>query len=358
MNIDFYCIQTNERNSIKEVDNSLYENISTHVSKKIKKKDDKNVFHIPKYNEFNLLKTYNYNAIQLKEIAKSYKLKVTGNKGQLIERIYEFLFLSKTIVKIQKNFRGYLYRKYIKTHGPALKDKSLCTNNIDFLSMENVTEIPNEQFYSYKDEDGFIYGFDLVSLDNLIKKSNGIIKNPFNTKPINSKVIEEFITLLRLSKLLKINICTHISDVTKEVSESKSVELHTLKLFQHIDELGNYSNPQWFLNLNRPQLIKFTRELYDIWNYRAPLTNNVKRAISPPFGNPFSSIPNYIILNTLENIDDIRKIILEVLEKMVTRGIDKDNKCLGAYYVLCSLTLVNTDAATALPWLYQAVCYM
>jgi hypothetical protein len=48
---------------------------------------------------------------------------------------------------------------------------------------------------------------------------------------------------------------------------------------------------------------------------------------------------------------------LEVLEKMVNTGANRDSKCLGAYYVLGALTLVSTDAASALPWLYQAVNY-
>ena len=224
--------------------------------------------------------------------------------------------------------------------------------------MEQLTEIPKEQFFSFKDEYGFIYGFDLISLHNLIYKCNGAIKNPFNTKPINSKVIEDFRSLLRLSRVFKINICTEISDITKEVSDKKSVELRALTLFQNINALGNYSNSEWFLTLNRNQLIKLARELVDIWSYRAPLTDEVKRSICPPNGNPFSRLPNYNILQTLENLDEVRKIILEILENFVTTGIDKDNKCFGAYYVLGALTLVNNDAATTLPWLYQAVCYM
>ena len=112
------------------------------------------------------------------------------------------------------------------------------------------------------------------------------------------------------------------------------------------------------MTLNRIQLIKFIRELVDIWQYRAPLTKEVKCAICPPTGNPFIRLPNYNILHTLENLDDVRKIILDILEKFVMSGIDKDSKCLGAYYVLGAITLVNNDAATSLPWLYQAVCYM
>jgi hypothetical protein len=84
----------------------------------------------------------------------------------------------------------------------------------------------------------------------------------------------------------------------------------------------------------------------------------IKRAICPPLGNPFTRMPTYQILQTMENLDDVRKHILDVIDKFVNSGIDKDNKCLGAYYVLGALTLVNNDAATALPWLFQALCYM
>jgi len=362
MNID----PPNEKHTKSKNDNTndffniLCDNVSKKIPvlKKLEKIDEDLSDHIPNFNESEFLIRYNYNVNQLKVIAKTYKLKVMGNKSQLISRIYSFLFLSNSIVKIQKILRGNLQRKFISSHGPALKNRLICTNNFDFLSMEQLTEIPKEQFFSYRDEDGFIYGFDLISLHNLIYKCNGAVKNPFNTKPINSKVIEDFRSLLRLSRVFKVNICTEISDVSKEVSDKKSVELRALTLFQNIDALGNYSNSEWFLTLNRNQLIKFMRELVDIWSYRAPLTPEVKRAICPPNGNPFSRLPNYNVLQTLENLDDVRKIILEILEKFVTTGIDKDNKCLGAYYVLGAITLVNNDAATSLPWLYQAVCYM
>jgi hypothetical protein len=49
--------------------------------------------------------------------------------------------------------------------------------------------------------------------------------------------------------------------------------------------------------------------------------------------------------------------MLEIMEKLVNCGIDRDSKSLGAYYVLGALTLVNTEAATSLPWLFQSVNY-
>jgi hypothetical protein len=223
--------------------------------------------------------------------------------------------------------------------------------------MDDVKDLPIEQFFSFKDEDGFIYGFDLLSIYNLVYKCNGVIKNPYNRHPIGSKVIENLKLLLRLSKVLKIPICTEIKDITLEVSCKKSLELRILALFQNIDALGNYSDSKWFLNLNRNQLVRLLRELIDIWTYRANLSEEVKRDVCPPVGNPFGRLSVFSQVQHSDNLDDIRKYLLELLEKFVNTGVNRDSKSLGAYYVLGSLTLVSTEAANALPWLYQAVNY-
>ena len=138
------------------------------------------------------------------------------------------------------------------------------------------------------------------------------------------------------------------------VSIEKSFDLRVLDLFQFINSLGNYSEPSWFSDLNRLQLIRFMRELVDIWNYRAQLTHETKRSICPPNGDPFLNINFYYISNDMD-MNKLKKYILSILEKLVYLGIDNDSKSLGAYYVLAGLTLVNTNAATSLPWLYQSV---
>lgn len=360
-NNNINAIQNNSKNVF--INNDYLHFLHYKLSEKIQlvKKLDKineDLFFIPKFNEYNILFKYNYSIKQLKQIAKEYRLNVTGNKQQLVSRIYSYLYLSNLAIRVQKRIRGCLQRKYINTHGPAFKNRTLCTNNFDFLSMDDLTSIKSEQFFSFEDDDGFVYGFDILSLHNLIYKCDGIVKNPFNQQPLTSNVIEKFRSLLRLSRVLKINILTEISDVIKEVSDKKGIELRCLSLFQNIDSLGNYSNAQWFLVLNRNQLIKFLRELVDIWNYRANLLIETKRDIYPPNGDLFHNLPNYNILQTLEHLDDVRRIILDIMEKIVTSGIDKDCKCLGAYYVLCAITLVNNDAATSLPWLYEAAYHM
>jgi hypothetical protein len=162
--------------------------------------------------------------------------------------------------------------------------------------------------------------------------------------------------LFRLSKLLRINICTIIPDITITLSDKKTVELRSLSLFQNIDALGNNTDSNWFMSLNRYNTLKMLRELIDIWSYRAGLSIETKRAICPPWGNPF--VINIDHLYSLENLYEIKTKILLILEKIINSGISNDHKYLGSSYVLCALTLVNNEAAIALPWLYQAVAYI
>jgi len=342
---------------LNDICDDIYTQVKLKSWSKMEKINSENMY-IPKFSDHKMMLQYNYTVQQLKTIGSHYKLKVSGTKSQLVTSIYSFLYLSNYSVKLQKMARGFLIRKYNKLHGPGYKNKNVCTNTTDFFTMDDLSELPNSQFFSFKDTDGFIYGFDLMSIYNLIYKCDGIIKNPYNRLPISGENIGKFRSLLRLSKILRIPISTEIKDINQEISTQKSIELRALTLFQNIDALGNYSNANWFMNLNRQQLMKMIRELLDIWSYRAPLSNETKRSICPPLGNPFGAFLNFSQLQSLENIDDIRKYVLEILEKFVNSGIDRDNKCLGAYYVLGALTLVSEDAATSLPWLYQAVCYM
>jgi hypothetical protein len=311
---------------------------------------------IPTIKDYTRMCNFNYNVSQLKTIAKNYKLKVGGNKNELFTRIYSFLCLSSHVTKIQSLYRGFIQKKYNFFHGPAFKNRNISTNQCDFITLEPLNDIPLDQFISYKDVDGFTYGFDIVSLYNLIFKSGKDIRNPYNRNVIPEYVFSNIKSIIKYGRILKRKINLQIEDETANLSNEKNIELRALALFQNIDALGNYSNCAWFLSLNRNNLVKFMRELSDIWHYRAQLTIQIKRNICPPLGDPFRNINLNYILNE-PNIWHVRKQILEILEKIVNSGIDKDSKTLGAYYVLGALTLVNEDAANAMPWLFQSLSY-
>ena len=109
---------------------------------------------------------------------------------------------------------------------------------------------------------------------------------------------------------------------------------------------------RWYLNLNRHYLKRFISELVDISQYRAQISNEIKRKINPQHGDPFFTVNMNVLLSKCYEV--IRKRVLDIIEIFVTQGLDNDARALGTYYVLGALTTVSHDAAVSLPWLYES----
>ena len=328
---------------------------------KNKKKINEQDFIIPEFKDYNYILTYNYNVSQLKKICTRYKLKKSGNKNELLHRIYNFLYFSYYCVKIQRVFKGYLRRKMNLLHGVGFLNKKICVNESDFCTLEPFDEMPYSQFISIKTSNEHVYGFDICSLYNYIVKyqnnnnTTDLPLNPYDRSDFPENIMKTLIDFIRLSKAFQYKLNIKI-DTNFNFSTLKEKNKHDIFLiFQKINELGNYADSSWFLNLNKIQLIKFVKELYDIWNYRAQLTDEAKYNICPPNGNPFLNI-NMNVFYVL-NIEQIINRIIPILNKLVNSNTDNEYKSLGAYYILSSLTLVNSAAADSMPWLYESVVH-
>ena len=108
----------------------IYDSITSIKRGKTKVPQDK--FKVLNYEEYDNVIKYNYNVSQLKTICKHHKIKKTGNKDELIFRVYNFLYYSLFAVKIQSVFRGYLQRKLNKHRGPGFLNYNKCVNDSDF----------------------------------------------------------------------------------------------------------------------------------------------------------------------------------------------------------------------------------
>jgi len=243
--------------------------------------------------------------------------------------------------------------------------------------MDAVKDIPFNQFFSYQDSiDNMIYGFDIMSLHNLIEKHednddnnynhrnnrqhtkyDNEILNPYTRTPLSKRVKKDFHSLLFFAKLLNEELQLTINEeeenkVVQPTTNGYNIEHRAFNLFHDIDILGNYTNPLWFMELVRHQLLVYVRNFYDIWTYRAQLSEQIKQEICPQ-GNPFSILQigelPHLTLRELQNT------VLLLMETMVRSGINQNSRYLGSTYVLCALTLVNDQAADALPWLYESV---
>ena len=319
-----------------------------------KQKTSNEKIKIPCKNTLYYFEQYIYSLPQLKIIAKHYNLKLSGIKKDLLNRIKKFLLLEKYVLILQRFTRGYIQKTYNYLHGDAYLNRNLCTNDNDFYTLDPLNEIPLHQFFSFKDIDGFIYGFEISSIYNLFKENNFVnVVNPYNRKKMDDKIYTNLCRIIKLSNILKTKINLCIEKDMPDIGSDKALQLRTLELFQFIDRLGNYSSNEWFLSLSKIKLIRFLRELEDIWEYRASISFQNKIKICPPNGNPFLGI-NILNLRYIEHDLKLKFFVLNIIEKFVYSGIDETYQNLGAMYVLGALTIVNEQAAIAMPWLYES----
>lgn len=330
----------------------------------------------------------NFKIPQLKLISRENNLHVSGSKPVLIERIHSHFTQCMYSVHVQKRFRGHIVRKLMKLKGEAFKNKKICVNETDFYTLDPLEDIPYDEFYSYKDDKNFVYGFNISSLIALFKQKGKII-NPYNREKVDFKIMNDIFALYKLTKIIfphvfneKSNESTiaitnnqpHQNRVVTNVNNghqmNENIELHNRmqairakpnniriqELFMEIDLLGNYTDSNWFINLEKREYIRYYRYLYDIWHYRGQMTDETKRRICrlhDPFINTSLNSLNLPTTTT----DDCRAICLYIIENMVYTGIDVEYQKLGALHVLSVLTIVSMDARRNMMWLYESLVY-
>ena len=331
---------------------SIYDPI---IKKKKLKKMKQSEFEILKFSEYDKLTYYNYNVNQLKTIARYYKIRLSGNKPELLNRIYNHLKLSNKAVLIQSLYRKRIVQNIFKLNNLLTYKIKNCTNETDFFSLQNISDIPCYQLILYRDESDFIYGFDILSLFNLFERYNENSKNPYN----RSGFLNYSSLKIKMKKIIRLCRCINV-DVNIKINTEPEEEIETyaskmLTICQEIDLLGNYTDINWFINLSNNKIVTFIRELYDIWNYRANLSNETQRLICPPNGRPFSNIN----INTLNEISEnsLKRKLIRIIKKFIYSSNSIEQRKLGAVYVLSALTLVNVNAAVAMPWLYESVMH-
>jgi hypothetical protein len=292
--------------------------------------------------------------------------------------------------------------------------------NQQFFSYEEV-KVDNDNDKCSNDDEkskskkSCYYGFDIASIYNLILSDNGVeneyglsrrlifneSNNPYNRNKFPHNIVRDILKIIKLDRILSRKRVLKNKKMTKNqmmnnhVNNNNNYEYdnnnyvaqdnnavmgggmnialpqdvltphqrfrqHVLRLFQTINALGHYSDPEWFVALTYEQHITFLRELIDIWNYRAELSPQARRTIYPPYGDPF---PHYVlgwvthqfyIYLSPENIININ---LTVIERFIASAVSEGDRCLGSNFILCALTLVSIPAREALPWLYQSVMH-
>lgn len=282
-----------------------------------------------------------------------------GKKKHMLEDMLNELFSKfenvnnsdniEKITKIQALYRARKLRTDIKLYGIGILDRSICNNVEDFYTFEPINEIKRDYFYSFKDIDGFVYGFDIRSFKKLIETKS---LNPYNRAKIPDNALERFNKRVEFIIKNKINLYDFEPD---ELTAEQKLKNRVLEVFQKIDELNTVAggtNVQWFLGMNFGDLKNYYKLLEDIWNYRANLSHHDKHKIVPQ-NDMFQTSMSYI-MNLHESKEKKLKLhIINEIDKLVSSSEEVEHRTTGAYYVLTAFAEMVPECAQALPWLVQ-----
>ena len=348
--------------------------------------------HYKKQINFKLSPNYYSNDVS-KMIKELYNFKLIGNKPKLLERLIQYFHLERGALLLQRIIRGYFVRLIIKLRGPALKKRSLCINETDFYSLEPLDNIPHNKFFSYMDNNNFIYGFELNSLMAGIKHRSHKMLNPYTRDSMNT-VIPVIKKIYRIQQLIirqqEIRKYTKNNNSTSFISDNNSNNNNNIRLpairaidfplsynvadmitnirnirsksileriqtiFMEIDQLGHYTNSNWFIQLEHRDCLRFFRYLHDIWHHRAGLSIDVKMKICPLW-DPFVVMNSNPFDHTRFELEEIRMLCVSVIEDMIYTGVDTEYRMLGAFHVLSALTIVSMNARNSMMWLYESL---
>jgi hypothetical protein len=145
----------------------------------------------------------------------------------------------------------------------------------------------------------------------------------------------------------------HIQTMENKMGEivRQPILVRTQELFMEIDQLGNYTNVEWFHQLSKRDCFVFFEYLYNHWRFRGQLTIAVKKRICP-LGDPFLGITRTRLNEITE--EQLRFNCITAMERLTYTAYDIEDRKLGALYILIALTQVSLPARNNMLWLYES----
>ena len=260
---------------------------------------------------------------------------------ELIESNHKY---SKQISKIQKCYKKYLLKKINNLRGPAFQNRKICVNSEDFLTYDELSVIEPQYFFSFSEKQ-YIYGCDIRSLYEYTCECDKLV-NPYSNKKMSKITLKN---LRYLYEYLKKNNYNLIFEKKEHETPYLRMKEKALNVFQRMDILNNYTDVNWFLDLDIFKLKKLYQFAEDIWNYRAmDLTQQIRKKFIP--NNDAFLLKPYKIFKMTNKIE-IQNLILDEFNKFITEGETIEECKTGAMWMLKALVEVSQDAANSMVWL-------
>jgi len=337
-----------------------------------------------------------YKLLNGSEIGKSNSkfLLVSDNIAKL-ESLFAFLIKANThldkLIKLQRWIKNNLKSFSKRLHGLP---RERAVNDSDFVSLDDIKDIPDKDFIALEDVQGFVYGFNLDSVVDLILKSdenfmesfkkqqkgqNGIcyrqyvhtLYNHYNKIKINNPYTRDLLPgefKLRVIQLYARNIFkamqtklpTHFNATgTASIGSGAGAFTNDLRqrvrnkcftIFQKIDMFGYMTDIAWLMDENIKNLKFFYKRLALQWNIEFGLNNTARYRIARTHNLFSQSHLQDIMLSRADKYILLDKI-LETMNALVSNGETEGDKNTGCILILYALAAINPRCIAANPWL-------
>ena len=307
---------------------------------------------------------------------------------QIPEVKEKVIFLQRLIKREKSSIMSY-YR------GPGWNNLEKCNNDTDFFNFDKLEEIPARYRMSYQDCDGFIYGFHIFSLQELLSRKD---KNPYTMKPfpeglekkVNTYIsnIKKWLILDNINshyyksikvgnycnttvKYNKENIDTKSSNIDNKVNEELSgniieksqnivsklpvkqlSQIQCSQTFSIMTEMGYQVQSNWLYGKSIKQLSRFITYLeyiYDSYNF-----NNQDLSEEELVNIPLLRFVDDIETGNLGTNNKFKLLqrVLEVLNYMLhTLGTGDYKNTISIMIIQSLLTVEPRAVRISNPWL-------
>jgi len=342
----------------------------------------------------------NYPLPRINASLEHYKIIKTYSSSQFLQAINNieklnsfFIMLLKAnqnmnkVITLQRFIKKSLNNYKLKLLGPAFNNRSLCVNDSDFFTLDELKDIPNDEFFSFKDEKNFIYGFHIDSITQLVFKSDEHYFEQFKKKIKNKQIIinnnsinlcyHQFIKLLcnHYNKIKVLNPYTRflinnntkfkiitlyakkeydINKITTTNNDILPIDIKLfvknkcLEIFQKIDLYGYQTDINWLYNQNTTILKIFYKKLALLWNFEFGLNHEGRYKIAQT-NHVFNNLHD-IMTSRIDKYNLLDKI-LEPVNIMVSNGATEPDRQNGCIIILYALAFINNRCILANPWL-------
>jgi hypothetical protein len=251
-----------------------------------------------------------------------------------IEKERFYLSNENSIIMIQSIYRMWnIFRRKI------------CNNDTDILTFTDKYEIESKYFYAFYDSfTNKYYAYDIRTLLQII--NSNYPSCPYTFRKFTDSEKDQIIEYSHIIQNKGVNLMIE----QKPLSIEEQIDIKIKDVFYKINMLDNYTDPNWFKNLHIGQLIELYIRTEDLWNYRTMMSLESKKKIVQS-GLVFTIPPQ--IVKTFKSRLKLQEIILNEYDRMITEGINIEEKKFGAILILTALVEVSHEAAHALPHLMQ-----